>query len=89
MYDAVAVPFPELVQAAMKIRMWRISRAAPFGLHLWFDPDLEVPSLRDLTDEEKSVRLDMPISVSESLSSSDHDGESGQHTLFHQDELPF
>ena len=48
----------------MKIRMWRLSVAEPYGLHLWFDPECEVPTLRHLTAGEKSTILDMPISVS-------------------------
>ena len=44
--------------------MWRLSLAEPFGLHLWFDPDCEVPELRPLTDAEDQVRLDMIGSVS-------------------------
>ena len=73
----------------MKIFMWRISRAEPFGLHLWFDPACEVVSIRPLTDEEKSVTLDMPISVSASLDE-DHIGANpSSQLLFHQEELPF
>ena len=72
----------------MKIRMWRISRADPWGLHLWFDPSCEVVMLRPLTDEEKGVRLDMHGSVSALLDDSDHDGVSDK-LLFHQEELPF
>ena len=30
---------------------------------MWFDPLREEPSLRALTDEERSVRLDMSVSV--------------------------
>ncbi len=48
----------------MNPRNWRISTAEPFGLHLWFDPEQEVPSLRFLTSEEKSGRVDMIGSVS-------------------------
>ncbi len=44
--------------------MWRVSTAEPFGLHLWFDPDCEVPTLRSLTAGEKCSILDSPVSVS-------------------------
>ena len=70
------------------IRMWRISRADPFGLHLWFDPDCEVVSIRPLTDEEKGVRLDMHGSVSGLLCDSDSSGDPSSKLLFHQEELP-
>ncbi len=73
----------------MKIRMWRISVASPFGLHLWFDPDCEVVSIRPLTDEEKGVRLDMHGSVSASLINERHDALTDSELLFHQEELPF
>ena len=53
----------------MKIHMWRMSVAEPFGLHMWFNPDSEVPSLRQLTSDEKRDRVDSVRSVSASLSS--------------------
>jgi len=28
--------------------MWRVTRADPKGLHLWFDPDIEFPRLYEL-----------------------------------------
>ncbi len=47
------------------IRMWRCFRTrGQSGLHVWFDPSEEVLTLRDLTDEEKSVTLDKRSSVS-------------------------
>ncbi len=72
----------------MKIRMWRVSVAEPFGLHLWFDPECEVVSLRELTDDEKAVRLDKDGSVSALLNDELHDGISSS-LLFLQEELPF
>jgi len=38
----------------LPIRMWRVSRAAPYGLHLWFDPDTERPRLYELEPHLKS-----------------------------------
>jgi len=49
---------------AKKIRDWRLSQAEPHGLLVWFDPYREDIMLRDLTDEERSVRLDTQVSVS-------------------------
>jgi len=60
--------------------------AEPFGLHLWFDPDCEVVSLRELTGDEKTVILDKDGSVSGLLSDSSHDGISDK-LLFHQEEI--
>jgi hypothetical protein len=41
------------------------------GLLVWFDPDTELVSLRDLTEDEKSLTLDKQRSVS-GLIRSDH-----------------
>jgi len=48
------------------VRAWRISRAEPSGMVMWFDPELEVPSLsvKRLTDGDESVRLDRIGSMS-------------------------
>ena len=73
----------------MKIRMWRISVAEPFGLHCWFDPELEVVSLRELTDQEKCDRIDMHRSVS-GLQTADLDGHNAStKEVFLQEDLPF
>ena len=52
------------MKGELPIRMWRISRATPFGLYVWFDPSKEVVVLRDLTEGEKAVILDKVSSVS-------------------------
>ncbi len=52
------------VEAMKLIRGWRICTAEPEGLLCWFDPLTERLELWDLTDEERSVRLDMVDSVS-------------------------
>ena len=48
-----------------EIRAWRCfgTRGQP-GLHVWFDPRTELLTLRDLTEDEKSVTLDKLSSVS-------------------------
>ena len=48
----------------IKLRMWRMEKGDPYGMHCWFDPDSERIELHALTDEEKSVRLDIPVSLS-------------------------
>ncbi len=52
------------------VRLWRISRPdqGP-GLFVWFDPEVERLTLRDLTEDEKSVTLDKLGSVSGSIRS--------------------
>ncbi len=47
------------------LRNWRVMRpdSGP-GLFVWFDPDTELLTLRDLTEDEKSVTLDKLGSVS-------------------------
>ncbi len=47
------------------LRVWRVSKPdqGP-GLFVWFDPETERLSLRDLTEEEKSATLDKLSSVS-------------------------
>ncbi len=47
-----------------EIRGWRIGVVEPSGLSCYFDPLTERLELYDLTDEEKSVRLDTQGSVS-------------------------
>ena len=47
------------------IRGWRVGYAEGMhGVHVWFDPNRERLTLRDLTEEEKSVILDKLSSVS-------------------------
>jgi len=47
------------------VRTWRITfDGAGKGAFMWFNPWLEVPMVRDLTDGERSVRLDRSVSVS-------------------------
>jgi len=72
----------------VKIRCWRLSRAAPYGLHLWFDPDTEVPTLRLLTEEEKSGTVDMVDSVSAPTETETPLSMDEVNVLF-QRELPF
>jgi len=36
----------------LTIRMWRVSVAEPYGLHVWFDPSCEVVRLFPLSDGE-------------------------------------
>ena len=53
------------VMANKPIRMWRVKVAEDLqGMYVWFDPNEEAVSLRDLTDHEKAVILDMHGSVS-------------------------
>ncbi len=47
----------------MIVSSWRISRAEPSGLVMWFDPESEVPCIRPLTEAEKAVRVDSTVSV--------------------------
>ena len=48
------------------VRTWRITfDGAGTGAFMWFDPRTEVPLLRDLTDNEHSVRLDRSVRVTE------------------------
>ena len=69
----------------LPIRMWRVSRAAPFGLHVWFDPDTEFPRLYELEPHSKSGVPE----VSE-VDDCTVENESQQRSLlFHQEELPF
>ena len=35
------------------VRSWRISRAEPSGMMMWFDPSIEAPMLRSLTPEQR------------------------------------
>ena len=62
-----------------------MSRAEPFGLHLWFDPDTEFPRLYEL---EPGAERGVPAvrEVDDWSGQSDPD-QSKQ--LFHQEELPF
>ena len=46
------------------VRGWRIGQVVPDGLSCYFDPMSERIEIHLLTDEEKSVRLDMVGSVS-------------------------
>ena len=49
----------------MGVRAWRCSPAGDGrGVLVWFDPYLEDPSIRELTEEEKAIRLDRYGSVS-------------------------
>ena len=47
------------------IRGWRVvgPESGP-GLFVWFDPDTELLTLRDLTEDEKLANLDSVVSVS-------------------------
>ncbi len=45
------------------IRMWRVSRAEPKGLHLWFDPETEFPRLYELLPSDGSVAPEVPDDV--------------------------
>jgi len=54
------------------IRAWRVSWCdSQPGVSVYYDPREEVLELRDLTEDEKSVRLDMPVSVSGLIGSDD------------------
>ena len=37
----------------LEVRRWRICKADPSGLLMWFDPDSEVPCLRSLPSEQR------------------------------------
>ncbi len=39
------------------VRSWRFQSAVPYGLHVWFDPETETITIRDLTDSEKTSRV--------------------------------
>ena len=60
---------------------WRISKAEDFtGFFMYFDASREVPALRALTEDEKSLTLDKHGSVSELIRSDqleDQDGCNG------------
>ena len=49
------------------IRNWRMQVAAPFGVHLWFDPSVESVVLLDEptgfleVEEEKKICVDKPV----------------------------
>ncbi len=38
----------------LPIRMWRVARGEPYGLHVWFDPDTEFVRLFELDPESKT-----------------------------------
>ncbi len=70
----------------LPIRMWRVSRAEPFGLHVWFDPDTEFPRLYELEPQPKDGVQEYTRGDDLSCSGENLDQKK---TLFHQEELPF
>ena len=68
----------------LRIRMWRMSKAAPYGMHLWFDPDTEYVRV---FEEPRAKRGVPAVPDVDDVISSD---ESDQLTLLvSPDELPF
>ena len=74
------------------IRQWRVSRAEPSGLHLWFDPMVEFPRLYE---NESPDRVEPPpgIGVQGYCERDDHTGPDGPDQvkvldLFPQIEIP-
>ena len=37
----------------MIVRAWRVARAEPYGLVMWFDPTREIPMIRETTPGEQ------------------------------------
>ena len=72
----------------MMIRQWRLTRAEPFGSHLWFDHDSEEPSLRPLTGDEKARRIDTRVSVS-GLDEDEDPRDQSTIQVYQQVDLPF
>jgi len=71
----------------LPIRMWRVSRAEPYGLHVWFDPDTEVVKLFDLEPHPKDgVR---ELREGDDLMPSPARDPSQNELVFHQEDLPF
>jgi len=70
----------------LPIRMWRVSRAEPFGLHLWFDPEVEFPRLFTLEPEQKARVLAFN---EEDDYESDPDDCNQDQLLLLEEELPF
>jgi len=46
-----------LMQKPKPLRNWRIQNAMPFGLHVWFDPDVERIAIYGLTEAEKDDKI--------------------------------
>ena len=70
------------------IRAWRVSWCEDQpGVSVYYDPREEVLELRDLTEDEKAVRLDMPVSVSGLIGSDDFPNRS-ETQLDLQGDLP-
>ena len=42
---------------------WRVQRAEPSGLHLWFDPSTELPALFTRHPDSEPALLDLPLGV--------------------------
>ncbi len=72
------------------IRVWRLvtPEQGP-GLFVWFDPDTERLSLRDLTEDEKAVTLDSVPSVSGSIGSDQPEAADGCNGELDEVQLPF
>ncbi len=74
------------------LRGWRMSKPelGP-GLFVWFDPETEGLTLRDLTEDEMSVNLDKQCSVSGLIRSDDAEVSDGcDQLLFDVEEgFPF
>ena len=68
------------------IRLWRVERADPFGLHLWFDPATEFPRLYELEPPTESGVQEVG-DVDDHLEISQEGVQDKQQFL--QEELPF
>ena len=67
------------------ICQWRVSRAAPSGLQIWFDPELETVRLYELEPEQMR-------GVADALEGDDHGSlfdELDQVNGSSEDDLPF
>jgi len=69
----------------LPIRMWRVSRAEPYGLHVWFDPDTEVVRLFEFDPLEPRPKT----GVYEVCERDDLDDSHSSKQQFLQEELPF
>jgi len=55
----------ERVEGLAKVlRNWRVQPAAPFGCHVWFDPEIEKIIIMGLTSTEKRDSIEKYGSVS-------------------------
>ncbi len=66
-------------RAPKALRNWRIQPASPFGLHVWFDPDVEKVKIYDLTSTEKGDKL---LMICDSVSALKGKGRDAEQKIF-------